>query len=191
VHPSRQAAVNEMVNIFQTSRSPRGALAAARLGRTGWRPALAGVVVTMTVFAIGQELGLFGRDGLPRPVVSRHVIVSSRLPAPEDKGGETAARFDRLRIPADTTEMQLSFAVDTPRRGARFETEIEPIDGGIVLAFPTSIEPGRSGGIAKVTIPAPPDGDYVLRLHRIADGRTEVMMTKAIRLTRGAEGAVR
>jgi hypothetical protein len=176
--------------MFPTTRSLRGA-AAAGLGRTGWLPALAGALVTVAVFAIGQALGLFDRGGAARPVVSRHVLDGSRHTTPGERGGETADRFDRLRIPADSTEMQLSFAVDTPLRGARFETEIEPIDGGIVLAFPTSIEPERDGGTATVTIPAPPDGDYVLRLHRIASGRTDVVLTRAFRLTRKAEGAVR
>ena len=87
--------------------------------------------------------------------------------------------------------MQLSFVVDTPARGARFETEIEPIDGGMVLAFPTQVEPGRGGTIATVSVPVPPDGDYVLRLRRIAEGQVEVVMTKAFRLTRAAEGTVR
>lgn len=151
---------------------------------------MASLLASVLLYAAGHQSGLFNGAGPPPATARGHVIVGSRLMAAGEKGRRSAQSFDRLRIPSDTTEMQLSFIVETPPRGARFETALEAVDGGAVIhAFPTVVEPLHAGGIARVTVPAPPDGDYVLRLHRIVGERVEIVVTKTFRLTRDRKAA--
>ena len=143
----------------------------------------------------GQQTWMSRRAAPPVAAHSR-VIAASSLTAPGERGGGSARMFDRLRIPSDTTEIQLSFATDLAAGaaddGVRFVAELTAIDGDDPpKIYETTIEPKRAGAVARVVVPAPPDGDYVLRLRRGDGARMEIVVTRAFRLTRGPQGRVR
>lgn len=174
------------------------------MNRFGRVTAAAGVAAAMAAAVWGREAWMSGGAGPSAAAQSRVVIVASLLAAPGERGSEAAHAFDRLRIPADATEMQLSFATElaadlaadfaagAAANGMRFETELVAIDGdGPPQIYDTTIEPGQTGAMARVVVPVPPDGDYVLRLRREDGQRKEIVVTKAFRLTRGPQGRVR
>ena len=114
-----------------------------------------------------------------------HLLFGSALVAVGEKGPWPAQGFDRLRIPRNTADIQLSFAIARPASGERFAAELQSVDGGAVThPVPLVLQASPAGEMASVTIAAPPDGDYVLRLRRVAGGTAEIVVTKTFRVTR-------
>ena len=151
------------------------------------RFALAGLLVAAVLLA-----GYAGRALQRDPRTVRLVTFATTLTAVGDKGPGTALGMDRLRVPPGTVEIQPSFEIESPRRGEQFAAELEALDGGTVAQpSPPLIEPSAAGATVTVTVAVPPDGDYVLRLRRVAGGSPEIVAAHAFRLRRAEPPAAR
>jgi hypothetical protein len=148
-------------------------------------PRLVWAVVLLATYAVGHRTRQVNSVQSPSSGSGRRVLFGSALVAAGEKGPWPAQGFDRLRIPPDTADIQLLFAVAMPTSGERFEADLQSVDDGpVAQPSPPVFHASPTGGLASVTVPAPPDGDYVLRLRRVAGGNLETVATKTFRVTR-------
>lgn len=146
-------------------------------------PRLVWMVVLLATYVVGNRTrGASPLEG-PSSASGGRVLFGSALVAAGEKGPWPAQGFDRLRIPRDTADIQLSFAVAVPTNSERFEAELQSVDGGGVTQPSPPVFHASPTSMASVTVAAPPDGDYVLRLRR-AGRNHEIVVTKAFRVTR-------
>lgn len=113
------------------------------------------------------------------------VVLAYNLSAAGERGPRSANGFDRIRLPAHTTDVQLSLATSRLEPGERFEAELQSIDGGGAIPVPgPTVDPSSRGAMVSVTMRAPPDGDYVLRLRLVTGTSSQVVTTSAFRVSR-------
>lgn len=143
-------------------------------------------VAWAALLAVASVAGARYWNPLERPTAAKdRLVVAYTLLAGGERGPRPSNGFDRIRIPPDTTEVQLSLTMSRPAAGERFGAELQAIDGGEVTALQSPIVDASSAGATfSVVMKAPPDGDYVLRLRRIAERESEVVSTTAFRVTR-------
>jgi hypothetical protein len=112
-------------------------------------------------------------------------------------GGDVAPHvpngYDRLRIPPDATDLRVSVAIAPPAAEDRLDASVQSVDSGAIVARPVPVvDRSNRRAVASVILPVPPDGDYVLRIRRVAGADIEVLVTTAFRVTRsGAPAAAR
>lgn len=133
----------------------------------------------------GAAAALLWRPLAPPSNPRGRVVFAFTLLGGGERGPRPSNGFDRLRIPADVTDIQLSLAIPGPAQGDRFTAELQAIDGGAARALGAPIvEPSSAGATVSIAMPVPPDGDYVLRLRRVSGSGSEVVATSAFRITR-------
>ena len=194
--PARRARVDETLALMEAGKawkageavSPWRAVLEWSSGALDWlaapfqvpRFALVGLSVAAVLLA-----GYAGRNLTPAPGAGRIVTFATTLTAVGEKGPGAAAGIDRMPLPPGTVEIQPSFQIVSPQSGEQFAAELEALDGG-TAAQPSSLllELSGTGATVTVTIAAPPDGDYVLRLRRVAGGPPEVVAAHAFRVKR-------
>ena len=157
----------------------------ARAAWRVYRALLARRVAWVALLAVAGVAGVGYRHPFERwPDAKDRVVAASILLAGGERGPRASNGFDRIRIPAETTEVQLSLTVSKLQLGERLEAELEAVDSGEVTTLPPPIvEASSAGSTVSVVMPAPPDGDYVLRLRGVTGG-SEVLSTSAFRITR-------
>jgi hypothetical protein len=93
--------------------------------------------------------------------------------------------MDVLHIPQDTGSLLLSAELPSTVGDTALEASVDPVDGGPAPQPSGTVVHSTAGRIiATVTLPAPPDGDYVLRLRSTAGGRSDIVATQAFRVAR-------
>ena len=121
------------------------------------------------------------------PAAADRVVVAFTLPAHRANAPEIAAGFERLLLPADATDLQLSIAVGRAVPGDRFRAEIMPVDGGRTLSLPAPLDAALASSVT-ITTTAPRDGDYLLRLRQMSAAGSEIVLTTGFRVLRLADG---
>ena len=126
-------------------------------------------------------------SGGPQPIQSTQLrVLPFPLTAVGERGPGTVPTMAPVTIPPGTEGLLLSVEIPSPKSGERFEAELIAVDGGAVAQpSPPLIVPSVIGATAVVVVASPPDGDYVLRWRRVAGGSSEVVATRAFRVTRG------
>ncbi|MBY0494540.1 MAG: hypothetical protein K2Y23_10010 [Cyanobacteria bacterium] len=120
-----------------------------------------------------------------QPTAQGRVVLAYNLSAAGERGPRSSNGFDRIRVPAQTTEVQLSLMTSKPGPGERFDAELQSVDGGGAIPLPSpTVDPSSRGAMVSVTMPAPADGDYVLRLRLVAGASSQVVVTSAFRVSR-------
>lgn len=113
------------------------------------------------------------------------LVLAYYLAAAGERGPRSSNGFDRIQVPPQTTDVQLSLMTSMPGAGERFEAELQSIDGGGAIPLPgPTVTPSSRGAMVSVTMSAPPDGDYVLRLRLVAGRSSQVVVTSAFRVSR-------
>jgi hypothetical protein len=154
------------------------------------KPHFARVGTWMAAFAALVGVGTLLWSKIDHPSAGRRerVIAVSTL-GQHDPILRSAAGFERIRIPATATDIQLSLPIAQSTRDERFAAEIVAVDGGLMTKR-TVVDATVSAGSAMVhvTTAVPYDGDYLLRLRRVTDGDDEVVFTTGFRVVRVAGG---
>ena len=98
---------------------------------------------------------------------------------------EAAPTMDLVMVPPDKDTLQLWFQLASTASGGQFEAELEAVDSRKVdqLSPPLMVR-SPAGATAIVTIAAPLDGDYVIRVRRASGGSGDVVATHAFRVKR-------
>lgn len=193
--PARRARVDEMAALIEAARAagavdPWSRLLGLGSRALGWFLApfeVLRVAVAAMLVAVLWLAGYAGRTPSRRGGPVQPITFATTLTAVGEKGLGAAQGMDRVRIPAGTVEIRLSFEIESPNSGEQFVAELDALDDGAVAQrTPPLIEPSPAGATVTVTIAAPPDGDYVLRLRRVAGGPAEIVARHAFRLTRAS-----
>lgn len=146
--------------------------------------ALTLLVVAWAAARIGIATRPSGRAA-PHTTAQGRVVLAYNLSSAGERGPRSSNGFDRIRVPPQTTDVQLSLMTSMPGAGERFEAELQSIDGGSALPLPgLTVDPSSRGAMVSVTMPAPPDGDYVLRLRLVARTSSQVVVISAFRVSR-------
>lgn len=145
--------------------------------------------LTLLVAAwVAARIGITTRPSdhaAPQRTAHGRVVLAYNLSAAGERGPRSSNGFDRIRVPPQTTEVQLSLMTSEPGPGERFEAELQSIDGGGAIPLPDPrVDPSSRGAMVSVTMPAPADGDYVLRLRLVAGTSSQVVVTSAFRVSR-------
>jgi hypothetical protein len=143
-------------------------------------------VAWLVLLVVAGVAGACHGNAVERPSGSpARVVAAFSLMAGGERGPRPSNGFDRLRIPPETTDMQLSLAIPRLAHSDRIRAELQAIDGGAVTALPPPVVDASSRGTTvSVLLPVPADGDYVLRLHRVTGEEADVLATTAFRITR-------
>ena len=119
--------------------------------------------------------------------MNQHVIVTVQLGATTRRGPMAGPAMDRVWLPSNANEVQLIVAVPGAASGERFEPDLEALDSQAVARL-TVLRTDRTTTAALLTLTVAAsrlvDGDYVLRIRRVAGGLPDVVATQAFRVAR-------
>jgi hypothetical protein len=119
---------------------------------------------------------------------ARPLAVVFPLSPVTERGKETAEGTNVVRIPREADEVWLKFQIADPGTAVGFDAILEPLEPThVATPRPARVERTAATALVTLTVAADdlPDGDYMLRLRRLATGGSpDIVATRAFRVTR-------